>query len=120
MLVSEDGMSNVFSLRELIGLLRAEQTGRALEEAICYRAILLRITKTSLNTQTFISEASFQETARILEKAALRGRIDWLKEKKEEKKRSVGRNDKKILEHQFGRDDGSRSSFWSWYSKMES
>ncbi|CAN6573076.1 unnamed protein product [Malus baccata var. baccata] len=117
MLVSEDGMSNVFSLRELIGLLRAKQMGRVLEEAICYRAILLRITKTSLNTQSFISEASFQETARILEKAALRGRIDWLKE---ENKRSVGRNDKKILEHQFGRDDGSRSSFWSWYSKMES
>nr|UGK73375.1 ribosomal protein S2 [Prunus campanulata]UGK73462.1 ribosomal protein S2 [Prunus campanulata] len=35
--------------------------------------------------------------------------------KKKEKKRSVGKNDKKILEHQFGRDDGSRSSFWSWY-----
>ncbi|CAN2059311.1 unnamed protein product [Malus fusca] len=79
-LVSEDGMSNVFSPGELIGLLRAERTGRALEEAICYRAILLGITKASLNTQSFISEASFQETARVLAKAALRGRIDWLKE----------------------------------------
>nr|YP_010042473.1 RNA polymerase beta'' subunit [Thermopsis turkestanica]QPB69703.1 RNA polymerase beta'' subunit [Thermopsis turkestanica]QWW33820.1 RNA polymerase beta'' subunit [Thermopsis alpina]QWW33904.1 RNA polymerase beta'' subunit [Thermopsis lanceolata]QWW33988.1 RNA polymerase beta'' subunit [Thermopsis turkestanica] len=82
-LVSEDGMSNVFSPGELIGLLRAERTGRALEEAICYRAILLGITKTSLNTQSFISEASFQETARVLAKAALRGRIDWLKGLKE-------------------------------------
>lgn len=35
------------------------------------------------------------------------------KKKREEKK--CGENDKKILEHQFGRDDGSRSSFWSWY-----
>ncbi|KAF4359998.1 hypothetical protein F8388_004505 [Cannabis sativa] len=34
--VSEDGMSNVFLPRELIGLLRAKRTGRALEEAICY------------------------------------------------------------------------------------
>nr|QWY85600.1 RNA polymerase beta'' subunit [Afzelia africana] len=82
-LVSEDGMSNVFSPGELIGLLRAERTGRALEEAICYRALLLGITKTSLNTQSFISEASFQETARVLAKAALRGCIDWLKGLKE-------------------------------------
>jgi DNA-directed RNA polymerase subunit beta' len=82
-LVSEDGMSNVFLPGELIGLLRAERTGRALEEAICYRALLLGITKTSLNTQSFISEASFQETARVLAKAALRGRIDWLKGLKE-------------------------------------
>nr|QYH45668.1 RNA polymerase beta'' subunit [Ottelia sp. s36] len=82
-LVSEDGMSNVFSPGELIGLLRAERAGRALDETICYRAILLGITRASLNTQSFISEASFQETARVLAKAALRGRIDWLKGLKE-------------------------------------
>ncbi|WOH14564.1 hypothetical protein DCAR_0934084 [Daucus carota subsp. sativus] len=56
--------------------------GRALEEAICYRTVLLGITKASLNTQSFISEASFQEIA-LLVKAALRGRIDWLKGLKE-------------------------------------
>nr|YP_010701465.1 RNA polymerase beta'' subunit [Clinopodium euosmum]WCJ53012.1 RNA polymerase beta'' subunit [Clinopodium euosmum] len=82
-LVSEEGMSNVFSPGELIGLLRAERMGRALEEAVCYRALLLGITRASLNTQSFISEASFQETARVLAKAALRGRIDWLKGLKE-------------------------------------
>ena len=82
-LVSENGMSNVFLPRELIGLLRAERAGRALNEAIFYRAILLGITRASLNTQSFISEASFQETARVLAKAALRGRIDWLKGLKE-------------------------------------
>nr|YP_010559645.1 RNA polymerase beta'' subunit [Euphorbia ampliphylla]UED21084.1 RNA polymerase beta'' subunit [Euphorbia ampliphylla] len=82
-LVSEDGMSNVFSPGELIGLFRAERTGRALEEAICYRPVLLGITRASLNTQSFISEASFQETARVLAKAALRGRVDWLKGLKE-------------------------------------
>nr|YP_010158163.1 RNA polymerase beta'' subunit [Cyrtophyllum fragrans]QRG30255.1 RNA polymerase beta'' subunit [Cyrtophyllum fragrans] len=82
-LVSEDGMSNVFSPGELIGLLRAERMGRALEETIYYRAILLGITRASLNTQSFLSEASFQETARVLAKAALRGRIDWLKGLKE-------------------------------------
>nr|YP_010229595.1 RNA polymerase beta'' subunit [Zephyranthes phycelloides]QQX44936.1 RNA polymerase beta'' subunit [Zephyranthes phycelloides] len=82
-LVSEDGMSNVFLPGEFLGLLRAERAGRALDEAICYRAILLGITRASLNTQSFISEASFQETARVLAKAALRGRIDWLKGLKE-------------------------------------
>nr|YP_010160021.1 RNA polymerase beta'' subunit [Mangifera sylvatica]QRG41611.1 RNA polymerase beta'' subunit [Mangifera sylvatica] len=82
-LVSEDGMPNFFLPGERIGLLRAERTVRALEEGICYRAILLGITRASLNTQSFISEASFQETARVLAKAALRGRIDWLKGLKE-------------------------------------
>ncbi|KAL9989691.1 DNA-directed RNA polymerase subunit beta'' [Helianthus debilis subsp. tardiflorus] len=82
-LVSEDEMSNVFSPGELIGLLRAERMGRALEEAICYQAVLLGITRASMNTQSFISEASFQETARVLAKAALLGRIDWLKGLKE-------------------------------------
>nr|YP_009695809.1 RpoC2 [Hydrostachys imbricata]QEJ82545.1 RpoC2 [Hydrostachys imbricata] len=82
-MVSEDGMSNVFLPGELISLLRAERLGRALEDGICYRAILLGITRASLNTQSFISEASFQETARVLAKAALRGRIDWLKGLKE-------------------------------------
>ncbi|KAI4300931.1 hypothetical protein L6164_034257 [Bauhinia variegata] len=44
-LVSENGMSNVFLPDELIGLLRAECMGRAMEEAICHRALLLGITK---------------------------------------------------------------------------
>nr|YP_009241263.1 rpoC2 [Drosera rotundifolia]AMK97276.1 RpoC2 [Drosera rotundifolia] len=82
-LVSEDQMANVFLPGELIGLLQAERTGRALEEVISYRAILLGLTKASLNTQSFLSEASFQETAQVLAKAALRGRIDWLKGLKE-------------------------------------
>jgi DNA-directed RNA polymerase subunit beta' len=56
---------------------------RSLEEAIYYQTMLLGITRESLNTQSFISEASFQETARVLAKAALQGRIDWLKGLKE-------------------------------------
>ncbi|CAN6446779.1 unnamed protein product [Victoria cruziana] len=72
-LVLEDRMSNIFSPGELIGLLRVERAGRALEEDICYRAVLLGIARAFLNTQSFISEASFQETARVLANAALRG-----------------------------------------------
>ncbi|KQK12737.1 hypothetical protein BRADI_1g05728v3, partial [Brachypodium distachyon] len=59
--VSEDGMSNVFSPGELIGLLRAERAGRALDESIYYRAILLGITRASLNTQSFISKQVFKK-----------------------------------------------------------
>lgn len=83
-LVSSRGrMSNVFSPGERIGLLRAERARRALNQTIRYKAILLGITRASLNTQSFICEASFQETARILAKSALWGRIDWLKGLKE-------------------------------------
>jgi DNA-directed RNA polymerase subunit beta' len=82
-LISEDGMANVFSPGELIGLSRSQRMDRALEEAIYYQTMLLGIIRASLNTQSFISEASFQETARVLAKAALQGRIDWLKGLKE-------------------------------------
>ena len=38
--------------------------------------VLLGITKASLSTESFISAASFQETARILTDAAIRGKTD--------------------------------------------
>jgi DNA-directed RNA polymerase subunit beta' len=79
----EDGMINIFLPGELIESPRARRMNRILEEAIPYEPILLGITKASLNTQSFISEASFQETTRVLAKAALKGRIDWLKGLKE-------------------------------------
>ncbi|HEB41699.1 MAG TPA: DNA-directed RNA polymerase subunit beta', partial [Candidatus Dependentiae bacterium] len=42
------------------------------------KPILLGITQGSLNTQSFISAASFQETTRILSEAAMSGQIDHL------------------------------------------
>ncbi len=41
-------------------------------------SMLLGLTKASLNTQSFISAASFQETTRILAEAAIQGKVDWL------------------------------------------
>jgi DNA-directed RNA polymerase subunit beta' len=38
--------------------------------------VLLGITKASLSTDSFISAASFQETARVLTDAAVKGRTD--------------------------------------------
>ncbi len=82
-LALENGMANGFLPGELIEFSRAQRMNRALEEVVPYKPILLGITKASLNTQSFILEAGFQETTRVLAKAALRGRIDWLKGLKE-------------------------------------
>lgn len=48
-----------------------------------YSPMLLGITKSSLNTDSFISAASFQETTRILTEAAIEGKADWLRGLKE-------------------------------------
>jgi len=53
------------------------------EEKATFTPLLLGITKASLNTKSFISAASFQETTRILTEAALAGKPDWLKGLKE-------------------------------------
>ena len=45
--------------------------------------MLLGITKASLNTESFISAASFQETTRILTEAAVDGKKDLLRGLKE-------------------------------------
>jgi len=48
-----------------------------------YVPFLLGITKAALNNPSFISAASFQETTRVLTKAAIEGRVDWLRGLKE-------------------------------------
>mgnify|MGYP001803770024 CR=1 FL=1 len=40
--------------------------------------ILLGVTKAALNTESFLSAASFQETTRILTQSAIRGKTEWL------------------------------------------
>jgi hypothetical protein len=53
------------------------------KKSACYVPLLLGITKAALNNPSFISAASFQETTRVLTKAAMEGRIDWLRGLKE-------------------------------------
>ena len=48
------------------------------EEPPLYKPILLGLTKASLNSDSFISAASFQETTRVLTEAAIEGKRDWL------------------------------------------
>jgi DNA-directed RNA polymerase subunit beta' len=45
--------------------------------------VLLGVTKASLNTESFLAAASFQETTRVLTDAAVRGKVDHLRGLKE-------------------------------------
>ena len=47
------------------------------------RPIMLGITKSSLETDSYLSAASFQETTRVLTDAAIRGKVDYLRGLKE-------------------------------------
>ena len=59
---------------------RAKKAGKKPATAV---QILMGITKVALSTESFLSSASFQETVRILIKAASEGRIDHLRGLKE-------------------------------------
>ena len=48
-----------------------------------YDRVLLGITKASLQTNSFISAASFQETTRVLTDASIKGKVDYLQGLKE-------------------------------------
>ncbi len=53
------------------------------DEPPLYKPMLLGLTKASLNSDSFISAASFQETTRVLTEAAIEGKKDWLNGLKE-------------------------------------
>ena len=75
-----------------------------------YVPLLLGISKAALNNPSFISAASFQETTRVLTKAAIEGRIDWLR----------GLKENIIIGHLIPAGTGSqnyRNSFQSYLSK---
>ena len=73
--------------REVIDLYHIQYINKILireeKQVAYYIPLLLGITKAALNNPSFISAASFQETTRVLTKAAIEGRIDWLRGLKE-------------------------------------
>jgi len=73
--------------REVIDLYHIQYINQIIQmqgkRSACYVPLLLGITKAALNNPSFISAASFQETTRVLTKAAIEGRIDWLRGLKE-------------------------------------
>lgn len=82
-----DGGNTPLLRREAIDLFHVEYINNTVfqekKRIACYVPLLLGITKASLNNPSFISAASFQETTRILTKAAIEGQIDWLRGLKE-------------------------------------
>lgn len=48
------------------------------EPRVFYKPLLFGLTKGALRSDSFLSAASFQETSRVLSRAALAGRIDFL------------------------------------------
>jgi DNA-directed RNA polymerase subunit beta' len=72
---------------EILSLYQAEKITKAARLAKdnppFYIPILLGLTKASLNSDSFISAASFQETTRVLTEAAIEGKKDWLNGLKE-------------------------------------
>jgi DNA-directed RNA polymerase subunit beta' len=83
----DDGGSTTMLPGELVELRQVEQVNDAMSItgglAARYTPVLLGITKASLNTDSFISAASFQETTRVLTEAAIEGKSDWLRGLKE-------------------------------------
>jgi DNA-directed RNA polymerase subunit beta' len=65
-------------LREENGLVVSEGG-----EPATFKPMLLGITRASLTTESFLSAASFQETTKVLSKAAVEGKVDHLKGLKE-------------------------------------
>lgn len=83
----EDGGDTTMLPGELVELYQIEQVNEAMSitggAPAQYTPVLLGITKASLNTDSFISAASFQETTRVLTEAAIEGKSDWLRGLKE-------------------------------------
>jgi DNA-directed RNA polymerase subunit beta' len=83
----DDGGDTTMLPGELVELRQIEQVNEAMSitggAPAEYTPVLLGITKASLNTDSFISAASFQETTRVLTEAAIEGKSDWLRGLKE-------------------------------------
>lgn len=76
-IIKEEGSSNLM-IGEIIDINKIEKINKNLKMLAKYEPILLGITKISLLNDSFISAACFQETTRVLTKAAIKGKIDWL------------------------------------------
>ncbi len=74
-----DGGSTGLLRGELVDLIWIEKINHRIKyKKIKYEPTILGITKTCLETNSFISAASFQETTRILMKAAIQNKMDFI------------------------------------------
>ena len=82
-----DGGDSSLMQGQVIGRLDIERMNEQLKKAgktqATYEQIVLGITRASLQTNSFLSAASFQETTRVLIEAAIKGAVDPLRGLKE-------------------------------------
>ncbi|MEI6856766.1 DNA-directed RNA polymerase subunit beta' [Psychrilyobacter sp.] len=63
--------------------LENKELRKAGKKELEYRCVIQGITKAAVNTDSFISAASFQETTKVLSNAAIEGKVDYLEGLKE-------------------------------------
>nr|UZA61484.1 RNA polymerase beta'' subunit [Hyalogonium fusiforme] len=78
-----DGAQTGFFPGEVVDLCFVEKINSFLIKKITYEPLVLGITKASLEVDSFLSAASFQQTTRVLSKAAIYRKKDFLKGLKE-------------------------------------
>ncbi len=82
-----DGGNTEFLVGALVSMREFTEANKAIilkgKKPALGKPILLGITKASLETESFLSAASFQETTRVLTDAAIKGKIDTLQGLKE-------------------------------------
>ncbi|MCD5396339.1 MAG: DNA-directed RNA polymerase subunit beta' [Candidatus Pacebacteria bacterium] len=83
----KDAGDSDFTPGEVIELARVAEENEKLKregkKPIVYEELLLGISKVALTTDSFLSAASFEETSRVLIKASLEGKVDYLRGLKE-------------------------------------
>ena len=84
--IKEPGDTDLL-LGEMIDLIDINEINKDLKKEnkkpAVFERVLLGITKASLQTNSFISAASFQETTRVLTDASIKGKVDYLQGLKE-------------------------------------
>lgn len=82
-----DPADTEYILGDNIDRVEVEELNRSLaqqgKKQVSFSPVLQGITKASLQTKSFISAASFQETTKVLTEAAIAGKVDMLEGLKE-------------------------------------
>ena len=77
-LILEPGQTGLLC-GEIVGLQWIERINSTLMNKVLYEPILMGMTQTCLEMSSFLSAASFQETTRVLSRAALQNQIDFIR-----------------------------------------
>lgn len=73
-----DSSTSSFIIGEIVDFSKVKFLKSKYSFNLSYEPILVGISKLSLMSQSFISQASFQETTKVLSRSAIEGKIDWL------------------------------------------